>query len=163
VIARPHGFTTTDLLVTLTTVGLLAALAVPRLERWVRHERLRAAANRLVTDMQLARMQAVRLGRPVAVRFLPEAGTACAAVEPFRAYRGYVVERRGPDGAWIPVAAATDLLFPGACLRKNGPSAIVFDGRGLPAGVYATTVRFEADGFAIEVVVSALGRVRRGP
>lgn len=133
------------------------------MERWARHERLRAAANQLAVDLQRARMEAMRQGRAVAVRFLPDPTGRCSAPEPFRAYRGYVVERRLPDGTWTPVVAAGDLLFPGACLWKNGPPELVFDGRGLPAGVYATTLRLEADGHTLELAVSALGRVRRVP
>lgn len=69
---RPvRGFSLLELMVTLSIVATLAAIAAPRYHGSVARHRLDLAAARLVGDLDLARRVAVVEGRSVTVAFRP--------------------------------------------------------------------------------------------
>jgi len=59
------GFSLVELLVTLTVLGLITALAGPPLGRWLGDQRLVALNNQLAGDLQRARGEAARMRRAV--------------------------------------------------------------------------------------------------
>lgn len=63
-----RGFTLVEMLAVLVIMGIMAAMAGPRLVRWTQTISQRGAANELIADLSLARTQAVRLGSTVSVR-----------------------------------------------------------------------------------------------
>jgi type II secretion system protein H len=71
---RDRGYTLIELMVTLALLGVLMALAWPRLEGFTRSNRLRASLDRLSSDLTLARLAAVREGRAATLR-IDNAGT----------------------------------------------------------------------------------------
>ena len=71
--ANPHrrrGFTLTELMVVITIMGLMAAMAGPRMVRWIQTIGQRGAFNQLMSDLALARIQAVRQGSTVSLRIV---------------------------------------------------------------------------------------------
>ena len=62
------GFTLMELLVTISIVGILAALAIPSFQSTIQNNRLTTSANSLVTALNLARSEAVKRGQMVVVR-----------------------------------------------------------------------------------------------
>ena len=62
-----RGFTLVELAVTLAVAAILLALATPSFAELLRRNRLAAANNELVTALNVARAEALRRGRPVAV------------------------------------------------------------------------------------------------
>jgi type IV fimbrial biogenesis protein FimT len=62
-----RGFTLVELVVTLAVAAILLALATPSFAELLRRNRLAAANNELVTALNVARAEALRRGRPVAV------------------------------------------------------------------------------------------------
>lgn len=62
-----RGFTLVELAVTLAVAAILLAIATPSFAELLRRNRLAAANNELVTALQVARAEALRRGRPVAV------------------------------------------------------------------------------------------------
>lgn len=66
---KPNGFTLLELLVTLAVFGILAAISIPNVGKWLDNTRLRTAVVNLSVDLQHARMMAAKINRSVIVTF----------------------------------------------------------------------------------------------
>ena len=69
------GFTLIELVVVILVLAVLAGTAVPVLTKWVPNYRLRSAASDLYSNMQLARMRAIRNGGDYGIVFNVGAGS----------------------------------------------------------------------------------------
>ena len=74
------GFTTMEVLVALTIVAILAALAVPSLSGFVNEQRLGSTMGQLVNDLHFARTEAIKRNSRVLLCARQAGSTACAAV-----------------------------------------------------------------------------------
>lgn len=63
-----RGFTLAEMMAVVAIMGIIAAMAGPRMVRWVQTISQRSAANQIVSDLSLARQQAVREGQTVSFR-----------------------------------------------------------------------------------------------
>ena len=70
--ARQRGLTLIEFIVTLFVAAVLLAVAVPNFQKLVAAQRLRAASYNLVSDLVLARSEALK--RRATVQLLPSAG-----------------------------------------------------------------------------------------
>ena len=66
---RQSGFTLVELMITIGVVAILSAIAVPNFISWIPKYRLKAAASELFSNMQLARMTAVKENTTCTVTF----------------------------------------------------------------------------------------------
>jgi type IV fimbrial biogenesis protein FimT len=66
---RQSGFSILDVMVALAVFAILAALSTPNLSNWMRVYRLKSAAMDLYSNLQMAKMNAVKENRQWKLRF----------------------------------------------------------------------------------------------
>lgn len=54
------GFTIIEVLVAMIIIGIMASIAIPGFSRWLPNQRLKVAARDLFSNMQLAKMEAIK-------------------------------------------------------------------------------------------------------
>src|SRR5687768_3230555 len=83
-----RGFTMAELMVVIVLIGVLSALVVPKVSGMFQSNQVKRSLDRLATDVSLARMRAIRSGRPVQIlttstspnsRYVVVASTAAGA------------------------------------------------------------------------------------
>jgi type IV fimbrial biogenesis protein FimT len=73
----PGGFTLIELMITVAIAGIFASLAAPAMTTIIRNNRVQSEASSLVSDLQLARNEAIKRGSPVAVCPAATGGGSC--------------------------------------------------------------------------------------
>jgi type II secretion system protein H len=106
VLAHRHGFTLVELMVLIGIVGLVAAIAVPSFNGYLRANRIDVTVDAIASDMALARSTAVAQGR--VIRFEGEE-TRYRIIDPIS---GRVIRDREFGGAVVLLADATINFFP---------------------------------------------------
>ena len=66
---RQAGFTMVELMIVIVVIAILSAIAVPNIISWLPNYRLKSAARDLFSNMQKARMQAVKENKNIVTRF----------------------------------------------------------------------------------------------
>jgi type IV fimbrial biogenesis protein FimT len=79
-----RGFNLIEVLVTLTVLGVLIALAAPTFGEWLQSQRIRAGAEAIVNGMQVARAEAIKQNLPIVFGLEPPTTgwTVCPATVP---------------------------------------------------------------------------------
>lgn len=153
-----RGFTLLELMVVVTVAGILLVIGVPALQTWVRDNRLVTETNNLVAHLNLARSEAIKRRKRVAICSSRDAGAAVPACDGGTDWStGWVVfqdpEGEGVGGAVdnaadvirrsVVVAGATDvrsstgILFfgtDGSVTGGAGSALAVCDNRGTSKG-----------------------------
>lgn len=152
------GFSTFELGMTIAIMAIIATFVMPPYLEWLRTYRLNGAVNSLVSDIELAKVRAIRENDMVAVLFQPTSytmfvdngeggGTAddwvCNGSEEI------VRDRDMPAGVSIDISAMT--------LSNN---RVRFNGRGLPPDVFADEdISLKNEHGAKTVVLNRLGHL----
>ena len=82
---RTGGYSIIELAVTLVVMGIMVSIAIPTFSRWLPDYQLKTAATELYSNLQLAKMGAVRDNIEWALRFSPT-------------FSLYQIWTGGPDG-----------------------------------------------------------------
>lgn len=132
--ARSRGFTLVELMVTVSVIAILAAIAVPGMTALINNSRINGQSEELVSSLQLARAEAVR--RNARVTVCPSTdGSTCASST---SWSGWVI--RGHDN----VNNVDDVIRSNTVVggvQINGPAAgIIFKPSGLIDTQQAVTV-----------------------
>lgn len=90
------GMTLVEIAVAVAILGVLAAIAVPNIAEWARHQRLKDGARSVGDLLQIARVEAIRTGRRQIVFFGPP-GSTDPGGNPIQA-----------NGGWVPLLVLDD-------------------------------------------------------
>lgn len=113
---RQAGFTLVELMITVAVLGIIMAIAMPRLTAFVNLNRLNGAAGELTAAMQLGRSEAIRRNSAVTVCATTD-GSTCAPSTTWG--RWIMVGTDNASGAANVIRDET----PAAPLRVSGPNA----------------------------------------
>lgn len=152
--ARVRGFTLLELLVVITIIGLLMALATPFMVDTIAASRLTMAGSNLEQYLSLAQQEALTRNQPVEVRFFRY---DFEGQNQIRAYQIFVQERRAiGEPSWEPmgnpeffgdgdVVIAEGALSP---MFAGGGQAVTSDMEPFSSKTEATyyAIRYGADG-----------------
>lgn len=149
---RPHGFTLIELMVTLTVLVVLIAIAVPSFDGVRLSTRLNSYATALVAGGQLARSEAIKRNAPVTLCVSAD-GASCSTSGQW-------------ETGWIVVSGTRVLLQQPAAaggyqLRDTGgASAVTFQATGVGASPASIAIcrASPSAGQARQVNISATGR-----
>lgn len=72
-----NGFTLIELMITITIAAILLTIAIPGFQGLINSNRITTQTNELITDLMVAKSEAVRRGVRVAVCIRDTAGTDC--------------------------------------------------------------------------------------
>lgn len=144
-----RGYSLPELLATLVILGILVALAAPRLSGVGGLARQTGAMNQLATDLSLTRMRAIRDGNTARL-VINGSGTA------------YQVVIRKADGVTLDTVKTVRLTqnYPGLLLRPVQDS-VVFDSRGMRRGGTQLIQAVRNNAGVDSIKISPLGKVTR--
>ena len=93
---KNSGFTFVELMIVIGMISILSAIAVPSAMKWMPNYRLKAAVRDLYSNMQKARMVAVKTNQNVLIEFVVGAYTPEGRVGSYRVF----VDKSAPSGAY---------------------------------------------------------------
>ncbi len=110
---RARGFSLLELLVVMTIIIVLAALAVPAFTNFGRANTLSAAGQQVVDTLNFARQTAMTKSRPVEVRFykLPEIYKDAGTPTDYRAMQLFLVDSTNTNVLSRPVYFGTPVVI----------------------------------------------------
>lgn len=132
---RQSGFTAFEVAVTLAVIALLAAISMPSFLKWLQGHRLRGAAINMASDLEMAKIRAMREGAFVSLQlasgaytiFLDDGSGGGTAGDMVRNGSERLIQyRQLPTGVSVSIG---ELTLPGQRMR--------FNSRGLPADLAA--------------------------
>jgi type IV fimbrial biogenesis protein FimT len=145
-IAVESGFTTFELLIVLTIVAILAAIAIPSFKYFTAANRISSEINALLADMRYTRTEAVKEGLPV---------TLCASADKLTCSHssaswqsGWIIFSDPNNNQTVPTGVAPLRVQPSLSVGfNNSTDVFVVDN-----SVYAVT--FNRQGFGASIPVT---------
>ncbi|HSY95700.1 MAG TPA: GspH/FimT family pseudopilin [Steroidobacteraceae bacterium] len=162
-----HGFTLIELLMTIVVAGILLGIAMPAFRSFVLNDRDIGQINSLVSSLNYARSEAVKVASPTGITVCPSTdGQTCSGGT---AWAGgwVVVDTNNADcggAACPPLQSVPALVGSNTVTPVGATTGITFSSSGLVAGPPGTTLTIRVcdtrgAAFARDVEVNATGRV----
>jgi type IV fimbrial biogenesis protein FimT len=160
------GFTLIELLVTVALMAILLGIAAPSLTRFIKDVRLAGQANDLLTDLMLARSEAVRRDTGIAICGKQNNNDTVCGADPNWAGGWLIVIDADRDGKRDSASSATLLKTEEALTKTNtlkvtgtgNKGAITFGPTGTAASGAVTLTLCDTEGYGRIIDVSAQGR-----
>lgn len=149
------GLSLIELMVAITVLGILIVMGFPSYTQWIQNSRIRAAAESIVSGLNLARTEAIRRNTTIRFDLVNSLTSSCALST---SGTSWVVARGSPAGACgVAPAAATDTsaattsdpkivqkwtsaeAAQGITVAATGGTSIVFNGLGRVSGASPIT------------------------
>lgn len=148
---RVRGFTIVELMISLTLLGILLAIALPTFGAFIRDSQIRTAASAMENGLQLARAEAVRRNQQVQFTLLGTLGGAAVvggtdwtilAADPATptVFDQLVQTRRESTASSAARVGVSAAINPGSAAAPGAgvPATIVFTGLGRLSAATAT-------------------------
>ena len=154
------GFSLAELMITLSVIAVVSAIAMPSFINYVQAASLRAGAEEMMSVLNTARSVAIKENTQVCVprggtnqvRLLIAAANPCASAV-FYGQAGHNADARVGDNGWITMSNGIQVTATTADVIFTSLGAAV------PAGTYTVS----KDGQTLRVVVAASGRITITP
>jgi prepilin-type N-terminal cleavage/methylation domain-containing protein len=141
------GYSLAEVLIVLVIMGIAVAMAVPRIQGVVKVSSVQGALNRVATDLNYARIRAIRSGARATVTISSDGKSYVVAVDPGAAStetRTVSLKADYPDLVLSPVSGV-----------------VTFDSRGMLATGGTNVVRATRQGRTDSLTVSGIGMIYR--
>lgn len=158
--ARQRGFTLVELFATVAVAAVLAAVALPNLQDFIKNNARSTRINTLVTALNYARGDAVTRRRTNVVCTSAD-GSTCSGTNQF--HTGIVVRTGGNLVRTFPMESNANYSFLGTFSGGAPLSQVSFDATGMASGVANARFTYcddRAEEAARAVVLSATGHPR---
>jgi type IV fimbrial biogenesis protein FimT len=131
-VVRAKGFTLIEMMVTVTLLSILAALAMPAMNGWIQNSKVRAVSDSLQNGLRLAQAEAVRRSRQTVFSLTnsasPETSLTAATNGKYWSINSVAISGEATDVAAFVEAGV--LGSEGANVAISGPASICFSSLG---------------------------------
>ncbi len=159
---QQSGYTLMELLITLSIAGIVLGLAVPGMNEFIKNERLTTTTNMLLTDLMLARSEAVERNLP-ALLCVSSDQTSCTGTSLSQGWLVFV-DADGNNTPGQNEIVKVQQSLESVTFNNTIGSTIRFDRRGFSPDTIGNISICDSRGvdYAKSLSISRTGRVSRG-
>ena len=165
------GFTTIELMVTVSIVAVLMAIAAPSFTLLIERWRVRDAVEAMTSTLYLARAEAIKRGGHIGIQKIPKTAPGCklASTNEEWGCGWFLFEDLNSDGKWQATEAKIQTIVTHAntnVIHKSGGASIKVDRYGMMSGLNAKGFIFAPEPAGISspatrgICMASGGRIR---